>query len=252
MIVKEIETRSILTKSRIEGVPYCLNPYVGCQQGCVYCYARFMKKFTGHREPWGDFIDVKINAAEVLEKQLRRARKDCVSISTVTDPYQILEKKYEITRKCLEILLNHEFPVSILTKSPLVLRDVDLLRLFADAEVGITITTDNDEIRRIFEPRVPSIAQRIDALKELHEKGINTYVFIGPILPMNPDKLVSQIIPYANRILIDRLNYSHLVEKVYQHYKLAYALTDAYFQEVIGRLQLAFDHRGIEVTNAAE
>lgn len=252
MIVKEIEAKSVLTKSRIEGVPYCLNPYVGCQHGCAYCYARFMKKFSGHTEPWGNFVDVKINAPQVLEKQLNKAKKECVSISTVTDPYQPLEKKYGITRKCLEILLQHEFPVSILTKSPLVLRDIDLLCSFPDVEVGITITTDNDEIRRIFEPRVPTIAQRLETLKGLHEKGISTYVFIGPILPMNPDELASLIIPYANRILIDKLNYSYLVEKIYQHYKLVHALTNAYFKEVIDRLQSVFDRNGIEVTNAAE
>lgn len=252
MIVKEIESKSILTKSRIEGVPYCLNPYVGCQHGCAYCYARFMKKFSGHTEPWGNFVDVKINASQLLEKQLKNAKKDCVSISTVTDPYQPIEKKYEITRKCLEILMRYDFPVSILTKSPLVLRDIDLLHSFPNAEVGITLTTDNEGIRRIFEPRVPTIAQRLDALKELHEKGISTYVFIGPILPMNPDELALQISPYANRVLIDKLNYLYLVEKIYQHYKLAYALTDAYFKEVIERLQSAFNRNGIEVTNAAE
>ena len=170
MIVKEIEVKSILTRSKIEGVSYCLNPYVGCAHACGYCYARFMKKFSGHTEPWGDFVDVKMNAPQVLERQLKTAKKECVSISTVTDPYQPVEKKFQITRRCLEIFIKHKVPVSILTKSPLVSRDLDLFSCFPDSEVGISITTDNDTIRRIFEPRVPTIDQRCEALKLFHNK----------------------------------------------------------------------------------
>ncbi|MFQ6120385.1 MAG: radical SAM protein, partial [Methanosarcinales archaeon] len=178
MRIKEIKVKSILTRSRIPGVLYCLNPYTGCQHGCKYCYARFMKKFTGHLEKWGDFVDVKINAPAVLEKQLKTAKKEFISISTVTDPYQPLERIYQITRKCLEVLLKYQFPVSILTKSPLVLRDIDLLSQFHDSEVGVTITTGNDAIRKIFEPRAPSINQRIEILKGFHNQGVKTYAFI--------------------------------------------------------------------------
>ena len=110
MIVREIECQSILTKSGIEVVDYALNPYVGCGHGCVYCYARFMKRFTGHKEEWGEFVDVKINAAEVLARQMRRAKRGNIAFGTVTDPYQPLERKYEITRACLEVLTAHDFP----------------------------------------------------------------------------------------------------------------------------------------------
>ncbi|MGA9347530.1 MAG: hypothetical protein WBW48_01835 [Anaerolineae bacterium] len=93
VIVKEIECKSILTKSGIEGVDYAINPYVGCSHGCVYCYATYMKRFTGHTEEWGTFVDVRVNAAEVLAKQMKRAKRGNIASGTVTDPYQPLERK---------------------------------------------------------------------------------------------------------------------------------------------------------------
>jgi DNA repair photolyase len=136
----------------IEAVGYAINPYVGCGHGCVYCYATFMKRFTGHKEEWGAFVDVKVNAAEVLARQLRRARPGNISFGTVTDAYQPLEKEYGITRACLEALVEYDFPVCILTKSALVLRDLDLIRRLKDVEVAFTITTPDDDVRRRFEP----------------------------------------------------------------------------------------------------
>lgn len=148
--IKEIEAKSILTKSGIPGVDYCINPYVGCFHACKYCYATFMKRFTGHTEAWGSFVDVKVNAPDVLQKQLKNKVKGRVMVSSVTDAYQPIEAKYKLTRKCLEILLQNQFPVDILTKSPLVLRDLDLIKKFKDIEVGVTITTNDDKIRKVF------------------------------------------------------------------------------------------------------
>src|SRR5512139_2591112 len=108
MKVREIFSKAILTKTAISSYDYCINPYVGCGHGCRYCYASFMKRFTGHREPWGDFVDVKINAPQVLKKQLRRAKRGSVLVGSVTDPYQPVEKKYGLTRGCLEALLEHQ------------------------------------------------------------------------------------------------------------------------------------------------
>jgi DNA repair photolyase len=195
VIVREIECKSILTKSSIEGVDYAINPYVGCQHGCVYCYAIFMKRFTGHKEEWGTFVDVKVNAAMVLAKQMRRAKLGNIVFGTVTDPYQPLEKKYQITRACLEVLTAYDgstelaevFPVSILTKSNLVLRDLDLLRRLRDIEVGFTITTLDEDTRRLFEPRSSPISARLEALAELAEAGIRTWAFCGPLLPFLSD-----------------------------------------------------------------
>ena len=117
MIIKEITCKTILSKSQV--YPYVINPYTGCQHNCTYCYARFMKRFTGHKEPWGEFVDVKINAPDLLRKEISHKTRDRVWVSGVCDPYQPLEGKYKLTRHCLEILAEHSWPVTIQTRSPL-------------------------------------------------------------------------------------------------------------------------------------
>jgi DNA repair photolyase len=188
VIIREIECQSILTKSGIEGVDYAINPYVGCSHGCIYCYAIFMKRFTGHKEDWGTFVDIRVNAAEVLARQMRRAKRGNIAIGTVTDPYQSLEKKYAGTRTCLEVLTAYDFPISILTKSGLVLRDLDLLRRLRDVEVGFTITTLDEDVRRVFEPRSSPVPARLQAMTELAKAGIKTWAFCGPLLPFLSDE----------------------------------------------------------------
>lgn len=187
LIVREIECHSLLTKSGIDGVDYALNPYVGCGHACVYCYATFMKRFTGHTEPWGTFVDVKVNAAEVLARQLRRARPGNINLGTVTDAYQPLEAEYGISRACLEALAGWEQPVTILTKSALVLRDLDLIKRLQDVEVALTITTLDDEVRQRFEPGASPIAARLETLGALAGAGIRTWAFCGPLLPFLSD-----------------------------------------------------------------
>ena len=187
MIIREIECKSILIKSGIEGVDYAVNPYVGCSHGCVYCYAIFMKRFTGHKEEWGTFVDARVNAAEVLAKQMRWAKPGNIVFGTVTDAYQPLERKYQITRACLEVLTAYDFPVSILTKSDLVLRDLDILHRLRDVEVGFTIATLDEEVRRLFEPHSSPITARLAALSQLAEEGIRTWAFCGPLLPFLSD-----------------------------------------------------------------
>ena len=187
MIVREIKCKSILTKCGIEAVDYAINPYVGCGHGCVYCYATFMKRFTGHKETWGTFVDVKVNAAEVLTRQLRRAKRGSITFGSVTDAYQPLEREYGITRACLEALAGCNFPISILTKSALVLRDLDLIERFDDVEVAFTITTLDDEVRRCFEPRSSPVPARLEALRVLADAGVSTWAFCGPLLPFLSD-----------------------------------------------------------------
>src|SRR4030066_189661 len=150
MNVKEIQSKTILSTSKV--YDYVINPYVGCQHACSYCYARFMKRFSGHKEPWGKFVDVKINAADLLRVEINKKKRAKVWISGVCDPYQPLEAKYRLTRKCLEILARNDWPVVIQTRSPLVLRDVDILKDASNFEVGLTITTADDNIRKLFEP----------------------------------------------------------------------------------------------------
>jgi len=181
--VREVECRSILNKSRIPGLDYALNPYVGCEHACVYCFADFMRRFTGHREPWGSFVDVKLNAPEILRWQLKRLPEGLVSIGIVTDPYQPAEARYKITRECLKELIGRGFPLSILTKSALVLRDLDLLKRLGDVEVGFTVTLLNEQVQKAFEPHSSSTGARLEALKELSDAGIRTWLFFGPVLP---------------------------------------------------------------------
>ncbi len=226
MIVKEIQAKSILSKSQV--YDYVINPYVGCQHACTYCYARFMKRFTGHKEPWGQFIDVKINATDLLKSEIRKKKRATVWVSGVCDPYQPVEKKYQLTRGCLETLAQADWPVIIQTRSPLVMRDLDIIKDAQHFEVGLTVTTADDEIRKLFEPHAPAISQRLQALDELHQAGIHTYAMIAPILPQAED-LVPLLAGKVDYIRIDRMNY-HYGDWVYRKYGLDDKLTDGYFE----------------------
>ncbi len=247
LIIREIKVKSVLTGSEISGVDYCVNPYVGCSHGCRYCYATFMKRYSGHTEAWGSFVDVKINAPEILQKQLHRARSGRVMISSVTDAYQPIESKYKLTRQCLEILLQSQFPVDILTKSPLVLRDTDLIKKFKDIEVGITITTNDEKMQKIFEPNAPSIMARIRTLKALHDKGINTYAFIGPVLPMNPEALSEKIRPHVDSIIIDKMNYPSKTFTIYNRMNLSKWLDKDFIDDIIQRLKNGFLGKTVDI-----
>jgi DNA repair photolyase len=236
-IIKEVRAKSILSRSGIEGISYTVNPYTGCSHGCLYCYATFMKKYTGHTEAWGEFVDAKINAPLLLAKQLPRAARGNVIVSSVTDPYQHTEAEYALTRGCLVALLKHDFPVKILTKSPLVVRDMDVIGQFSAIEVGLTVTTDDDRIRQIFEPKAPSIEERLRALRTIHEHGIQTYAFIGPALPMSPATLADKLAPHVDRVLIDRMNYPTKTRGIYRTHHLGQWLDPDYVDSVIGEIR---------------
>ena len=189
-MIREIIAKTVIQKSRLPESPYCLNPYIGCNHRCSYCYARFMRRFTGHsNQAWGSFVDVKINAPEVLANQLGRTQIDgTVLIGSVCDAYQSIEKRYGITRACIQQLAENDIPFSVLTKSSLVLRDLDIVKIAGkNVSVGISLAMLDDSIRRRFEPGASSIHDRLSTLQELHTNGIKTYIFIGPILPMITD-----------------------------------------------------------------
>src|SRR3990172_11030315 len=124
-VVRETRCRTILNRSGISD--YSLNCYTGCAHGCVYCYARFMQRFHPHPEPWGRFVDVKVNAVEVLKRQLRRVKPGAVFVSSACDGWQPIEADCRLTRRCCELLLERGFQVNVLSKSPLVLRDLDVV-----------------------------------------------------------------------------------------------------------------------------
>ena len=241
MIIKEIQSKTILSKSKV--YPYVINPYVGCQHNCSYCYAHFMKRFTGHREPWGEFVDVKVNAPDLLRSEISRKKIDTVWVSGVCDPYQPLEGKYKITRQCLEILAQNNWPVVIQTRSPLVLRDLDILKKGSNFEAGFSVTTADDGIRKLFEPNAPSINARINALDELHRAGIWTYAMIAPILP-GAERLPEILSGKVDHVRLDRMNY-HYADWVYRKYALEEYLSEDYFLRTERTLTAAFTKLGI-------
>ena len=241
MTIKEIQAKSILSKSRI--YDYALNAYVGCQHACVYCYAKFMKRFTGHREPWGEFVDIKINAPELLAREVKKKKVGRVWISGVCDAYQPVEEKYLLTRSCLEILVEHGWPCSIQTKSPLVVRDIDILKRSTDCEVGFTIATADEKLRRIFEPGAPSIAKRVEALAILHSEGIKTFVMVAPMLP-GAEGLVDVLKDKVDKVLIDRLNY-HYADWIYKRHGMKGSMEDRFFVQKGEELRAEFEKAGI-------
>ena len=208
--MRPITCKSILTKSRLPNVDYCFNPYVGCTHGCVYCYADFMRRFTGHTsEQWGKFVDCKENAAAVLRREIHKVSGGkSVLLGSVTDAYQPLEGRLGITRQCLEIFAENDANISILTKSALVARDIDILKRLTCCEVGISLGIANREYSGLLEPGASSPRERIEALEALHREKIVTYVFIGPIIPYitRLEDIFLQIKDCADYVMAEFLN----------------------------------------------
>jgi len=245
IVIKEIRAKTILSKSKV--YEYVINPYLGCQHSCTYCYARFMKKYSGHREAWGQFVDVKVNAPELLKKEIAHKKQGEVWISGVCDPYQPLEATYKLTRQCLAILAENNWPVIVQTKSPLVLRDIDILKKGGNFQVGFSIATAEEAIKKLFEPDAPSIKERIIALGELHQVGIKTYTMIAPLLPGAED-LAEILAGKVDYIIIDRMNYNH-ANWVYQKYRLKDKKTAEFFQQTEKKISSAFQKLGIKINS---
>ncbi len=241
--ITEIETASALVRSRIPGVGFVINPYLGCGHGCRYCYAEFMRRHSrfNRESRWGEFVEVKKNIVGVLAAELARKRKSgSVFLSSVCDPYQPAEKDYRLTRDCLELLRNYGWGISILTRSPLVLRDTDILRTALDCRVGFSVPTDDDRVRRLLEPAAPPIPARIDALRRLREAGIKTWAFIAPMLPMAPERLYRLLNPVVEEVMIDPLNYVSRVEGFFRKQGWGYALSKQYARQTRQSLQKLF------------
>ncbi|MDY6964515.1 MAG: radical SAM protein [Halobacteriota archaeon] len=211
LTVKETTCKTALVKSGLPNFDYALNPYRGCEHGCIYCYAPSVLRYKGEKR-WGDFVDVRRNMPRILSKEIRSGIDiGKVGIGTVTDPYQPSEDRYEVTRNCLNVLLKKDFPVSIQTKSTLVLRDLNLLKKFSRCEVGFTITSIDERTRREYEPLSSSFEEKLEAIRELSDSGITTWVFLGPIMPYitnredDLEKLIDELSGNVSYILIDRL-----------------------------------------------
>lgn len=183
-MLREVECKTILNRSSLGD--YSLNCYTGCAHGCIYCYARYMQRFHPHPEPWGEFVDIKANAVEALARQLRRARPGSVFVSSACDGWQQVESRYELTRRCCELLIRHGFEVSVLTKSALVLRDLDIFR-GSNARIGVTVTTLDERLRVVWEPKCSRTESRFRVLEEARRTGLRTGIMFGPLLPFLSD-----------------------------------------------------------------
>lgn len=209
--VSEVGARSVLTPSRL--ADYTVNAYTGCGHGCVYCYARRFSRSSHPGEQWGTFVDVKVNAPQVLEREAARRGRGLVFLSSATDGWQPLEERYRLTRGCLEVLLEHGFAVHVQTKSALVQRDYDLLAGRRAVVVGITITTLDPGVAALFEPGASPPGDRVAAVERARSMGIDTTVFLGPLLPYISDRgqglgrlLDAVAAARPQRVIVDRLN----------------------------------------------
>jgi DNA repair photolyase len=187
--VEEVACKSALTGS---GGHFRLNPYVGCEHACVYCYATYIARWRGKAGPWGTWVQAKTNAPEVLVKELRRKSRRGIEImlSTVCDVYQPVERDLGLTRRCLSALVeaahdDRDLRVFLLTKSDLVLRDLDLLEAFPEGRlrVSFSVTTRRDDVAALLEPRAASPSARFAAARALVEAGLPVGILINPVLP---------------------------------------------------------------------
>ena len=203
-IVRETVCKTILNRSGLSN--YSLNCYTGCTHACVYCYARFMQRFHPHDEPWGAFVDVKVNAVEVLKRQLRRAEPGTVFVSSACDGWQPVEAEWRLTRRCCELLLERGFQVHVLTKSALVLRDLDVFT-GSPASIGITLTTLDERLRELWEPGAVSVPERLAIIKAARDAGLQTSVMFGPLLPFLSDSqaAIDALLEQAAGLGVDRI-----------------------------------------------
>ncbi len=233
MKIREINARTILHKTKIPGLDFSINPYIGCQHGCIYCYASYMAEWSGHNEKWGDFVDVKINAPELIRKKLKRMRKrsGTIGIGVTTDPYQPVEKRYRITRGILEELKETDFRISLLTKSPLMLEDFHLISSYGERfRLGVSISVISSELKKFLEPGAPDPLSRLKALSKF--TSINTFVFLSPLIPGFSDSEgeLELIFKYIHKygikdVLVDRMSlYSNVKTTFLRRVKFSHPL----------------------------
>ena len=187
--IGEVRTRVALPASRLPGLDYALNPYVGCAHDCLYCYAPYVTKRP--RAEW-TVVLARTDIPQVLAKEIK-GKRGMIGLGTVTDPYQEAERHLLLTRRCLMEMVPHGLSVSVLTKSDLILRDLDLYKELK-GEMGITVTSVNDDISRTLEPGAPLPGRRIAALSRMADQGLNAYALVGPLLPLLTERDVDEMV----------------------------------------------------------
>ena len=204
VIIKEKQVDTVLTKSNLPIAGYSINPYVGCPFTCKYCYANFMKRFTGHTEDWGMFLDVKM--WDKIKKPEKYKGKTMI-VGSVTDGYNYFEAKYKRTRAFLEEMQGSGINLIITTKSNLVTRDIDLIKTYPNPLVAWSMNTLDESFKKDME-NTPTIKSRIEAMKQIHDAGIRTTCFISPIFPEITDvfSIIEEIKDFCDYIWLENLN----------------------------------------------
>lgn len=204
ILISEKQVQSVMTKSSLPVGGYSVNPYVGCTHACKYCYASFMKRFTGHTEPWGTFLDVK-NWEPIKDPHKFDGQR--IVIGSVTDGYNPQEEHYRRTRRLLEELQGAQAEILVTTKSDLVLRDLDVLSTFPKVTVSWSINTLDEQFKNDMDEAV-SIERRLAAMKQVYDKGIRTVCFISPIFPGITDvwSIMERVREQCDLIWLENLN----------------------------------------------
>ncbi len=209
-IYRSINASYAASKTILPGLDYSINPYFGCEHGCIYCYS--MKYFITRKIPhqWGRYVELKSNLTTLLSRQLEKIPEgSTLGLGTATDPYQPAEATHRITRRALSILLaRRDLRINIQTKSTLVLRDMELVKKHGSMSLGFTILTTNDAMAKVLEPRASPPSKRLEVLRRFSEEGVDTWIFIGPILPYFTDSL-------ENSEVLIRASLEAGVKKVY-------------------------------------
>lgn len=260
MKINHITVKDYLTKSNLPASDYVINPYVGCTHACKYCYACFMKRFTGHDEEWGSFLDVKECEKPI---SLSRIKDKSVFLSSVTDCYNLYEEEFSVTRKILEQIINADCRLTISTKSKLILRDIDLLKKCKNLKTAMSVNTLDEKFQADMD-KASSIPERLEALKTLHENGIYTVLFMSPIFPYITDfkTIIEKSKSFINEYWFENLNlrgsYKYTIlnyiknnyPQYYPDYERIYIWNDAsYWQELALEINEYCGGRGLNFKN---
>lgn len=203
IVVRELDVREILQPSKQENYDYVINPYTGCPNPCRYCYASFMRRFSRHSEEWGKFVDIKIWKGNFDSKKLDGKR---ILISSVTEPYNMYEKKYKVTRELLKKLVGIDCHICINTKSQLITRDIDILKKFKDVTVSLSICSLDQKFVQDIEPSYDA-QERLKAIQKLHKEGIKVCVNVAPVFPVLTDwkEIINETKNYADEYVFESL-----------------------------------------------
>lgn len=235
VVVDTARVKDYLTKTKLTTLDYVINPYIGCPNKCLYCYAAYMSIFSKHKEQWGDFIDVKQTRKKINTFKIKNKK---VMISTVTDPYNSFEEKYGITRMIMEQLVNSEAYISVVTKSKLVLRDLDLFKKMKHIEIALSISVLDGKLKKKLEPNSSTIEERVETLKLLKQNGIKSIVFISPLIPQITDfkSIIEKTKDYADEYWFDNLNLrSSFKTKMFQFINKEYPIYKSLYDDIYNK-----------------